>query len=94
MVRGLTTGQALVDWQPRWSIPSSAEGATLKTGESSTAAIEAVDHDGKVLDKENYPSLGPILDTLREKYGDSTGGSPGIETWIGPADEQLPTPPC
>ncbi|WP_405663485.1 penicillin-binding transpeptidase domain-containing protein [Streptomyces sp. NBC_01166] len=90
VVRGLTTGKALVDWQPAVIHPQLTEGASLKTGESSSAAIEAVDHDGKVLDKETYPSLGPILDSLREKYGDRTGGSPGIETWIEPADEQLP----
>ncbi|MEU0130073.1 penicillin-binding transpeptidase domain-containing protein [Streptomyces sp. NPDC006289] len=90
VVRGLTTGKALVDWQPTVIHPQLTEGAVLKTGESSTAAIEAVDHDGKVLDKEDYPSLGPVLDTLREKYGDTTGGSPGIETWVEPADEQLP----
>ncbi|MFE6038454.1 penicillin-binding transpeptidase domain-containing protein [Streptomyces sp. NPDC056452] len=90
VVRGLTTGKALVDWLPTVIHPQLTEGASLKTGESSTAAIEAVDHNGKVLDKEKYPSLGPILDSLREKYGDSTGGSPGIETWIEPADAQLP----
>lgn len=90
VVRGLTTGKALVDWQPTVIHPQLTEGATLRTGESSTAAIEAVDHNGKVLDKETYPSLGPILDSLREKYGDKAGGSPGIETWIEPADEQLP----
>ncbi|MFE9726515.1 penicillin-binding transpeptidase domain-containing protein [Streptomyces sp. NPDC005794] len=90
VVRGLTTGKALVDWQPTVIHPQLTEGASLRTGESSTAAIEAVDHNGKVLDKETYPSLGPILDSLREKYGDTAGGSPGIETWIEPADEQLP----
>ncbi|MFI2783385.1 penicillin-binding transpeptidase domain-containing protein [Streptomyces sp. ALB3] len=90
VVRGLTTGKALVDWQPTVIHPQLTEGATLRTGESSTAAIEAVDHDGKVLDKETYPSLGPILDSLREKYGDKAGGTPGVETWIEPADEQLP----
>ncbi|MFF5726602.1 penicillin-binding transpeptidase domain-containing protein [[Kitasatospora] papulosa] len=84
VVRGLTSGKALVDWQPTVIHPQLTDGAVLKTGESSTAAIEAVDHDGRVLDKETYPSLGPILDSLREKYGDSTGGSPGIETWIEP----------
>ncbi|MEU1216952.1 penicillin-binding transpeptidase domain-containing protein [Streptomyces sp. NPDC005791] len=90
VVRGLTTGKALVDWQPAIIHPQLTEGAVLRTGKSSTATIEAVDHDGKVLDKETYPSLGPILDSLREKYGDKAGGSPGIETWIEPADEQLP----
>ncbi|MEU5715434.1 penicillin-binding transpeptidase domain-containing protein [Streptomyces sp. NPDC020403] len=89
VVRGLTTGKALVDWQPAVVHPRLTEGATLRTGESSTAAIEAVDRHGTVLDKETYPSLGPVLDTLRKKYGDSAGGSPGVETWIEPADEQL-----
>ncbi|WP_405390299.1 penicillin-binding transpeptidase domain-containing protein [Streptomyces sp. NBC_01102] len=90
VVRGLTTGKALVDWQPTVIHPELTEGATLRTGESSTAAIEAVDRNGKVLDKETYPSLGPILDTLRKRYGAEAGGSPGIETWIEPADEVLP----
>ncbi|MFJ6611068.1 penicillin-binding transpeptidase domain-containing protein [Streptomyces sp. NPDC091289] len=90
VVRGLTTGKALVDWAPTVVHPQLTEGATLKTGESSTPTIEAVDHNGTVLTKEKYPSLGPILDTLREKYGASAGGSPGIETWIEPADEAQP----
>ncbi|NDZ56851.1 penicillin-binding protein [Streptomyces anulatus] len=90
VVRGLTTGKALVDWAPTVVHPQLTEGATLRTGESSTPTIEAVDRNGKVLTKEEYPSLGPILDTLREKYGESAGGSPGVETWIEPADETQP----
>ncbi|MYX72859.1 penicillin-binding transpeptidase domain-containing protein [Streptomyces sp. SID3915] len=91
VVRGLTTGKALVDWDPAVIHPELTEGAVLKTGESSTAAIEAVDRNGTVLDKETYPSLGTILDSLREKYGSTTGGSPGVETWIEPADGQPDT---
>ncbi|MFE2293326.1 penicillin-binding transpeptidase domain-containing protein [Streptomyces sp. NPDC059452] len=90
VVRGLTTGKALVDWEPTVVHPQLTKGATLKTGESSTAQIEAVDHKGAVLTKEKYPSLGPILDTLRQKYGEVSGGSPGIETWIEAADEGQP----
>ncbi|NED29579.1 penicillin-binding transpeptidase domain-containing protein, partial [Streptomyces anulatus] len=90
VVRGLTTGKALVDWAPTVVHPQLTEGATLRTGESSTPTIEAVDRNGKALTKEEYPSLGPILDTLREKYGESAGGSPGVETWIEPADETQP----
>lgn len=90
VVRGLTTGKALVDWAPTVVHPQLTEGATLKTGESSTPAIEAVDRNGTVLTKEKYPSLGPILDTLRQKYGETSGGSAGIETWIEPADESQP----
>ncbi|MER7036153.1 penicillin-binding transpeptidase domain-containing protein, partial [Streptomyces albidoflavus] len=57
---------------------------------SSAASIEAVDRDGTVLDKKTYPSLGPVLDSLREKYGDTVGGSPGIETWIESDDADKP----
>ncbi|MFD5640884.1 penicillin-binding protein, partial [Streptomyces anulatus] len=43
VVRGLTTGKALVDWAPTIVHPQLTEGATLRTGEASTPTIEAVD---------------------------------------------------
>lgn len=82
VVRGKTTGRALVDWQPSVVHPELKTGDTFVTGESASPAIEAVDRNGTVLTKEKYPSLGPILDELRSKYGDQAGGSPGIELAI------------
>jgi len=82
VVRGKTTGRALVDWQPSVIHPELKTGDTLVTGESASPAIEAVDRDGAVLTKEKYPSLGPILDELRDKYGAKAGGTPGIELSI------------
>jgi hypothetical protein len=83
VVRGVTTGRALVDWQPSVVHPGLKNmDDTLVTGESSAPPIEAVDRAGKVLTKEKYPSLGPILDELRGKYGDKAGGTPGIELAI------------
>lgn len=82
VVRGETTGKALVDWKPSVVHPELKDGDTLVTGESASPAIEAVDRNNVVLTKEKYPSLGPILDALREKYGDTAGGSPGIELSI------------
>ncbi|AKZ56251.1 Penicillin-binding protein [Streptomyces ambofaciens ATCC 23877] len=79
VVRGETTGRALVDWQPSVVHPALKAGDTLVTAESASPAIKAVDRDGAVLTKEKYPSLGPVLDTLREKYGDRAGGTPGVE---------------
>jgi hypothetical protein len=80
VVRGLTTGKALVDWQPSVVHPQlKAMDDTLVTGDSAAPPIEAVDRDGKVLTKEKYPSLGPILDELRAKYGEKAGGTPGVE---------------
>lgn len=35
-----------------------------------------------MLTKEKYPSLGPVLDTLRQKYGAQAGGTPGVELMV------------
>ncbi|MFD0315522.1 penicillin-binding transpeptidase domain-containing protein [Streptomyces flavalbus] len=96
VVRGETTGRALVDWQPSVVHPELKEGDLLVTGEAADPPIEAVDRDGTVLTKKKYPSLGPILDELRAKYGDTTGGTPGVElavrhTTSGAADTPLLT---
>ncbi|MFJ3304817.1 penicillin-binding transpeptidase domain-containing protein [Streptomyces sp. NPDC086549] len=82
VVRGETTHRALVDWQPSVVHPELRKGDTLVTGDSASPPIEAVDRDGNVLTKEKYPSLGPILDELRKRYGDKTGGRPGVELVI------------
>ncbi|MCX4575528.1 penicillin-binding transpeptidase domain-containing protein [Streptomyces sp. NBC_01571] len=82
VVRGRTTGKALVDWKPSVVHPDLKEGDTLVTGESASPPIEAVDRNNVVLTKEKYPSLGPILDALREKYGDDAGGTAGVELAI------------
>ncbi|MCF2435503.1 hypothetical protein LV779_16605 [Streptomyces thinghirensis] len=76
VVRGETSGRALVDWEPSVVHPQLKDGDTLVTEESSTPQIQAVGRDGTVLTKEKYPSLGPVLDTLRQKYGDKAGGTP------------------
>ncbi|MFF1923192.1 penicillin-binding transpeptidase domain-containing protein [Streptomyces sp. NPDC058221] len=86
VVRGLTTGNALVDWKPSVIHPDLGKGESLETGEASTASIEAVDRNGQVLTKEKYPSLGGILDELRKKYGEKAGGTVGVETWINSAN--------
>ncbi|QFZ75855.1 penicillin-binding protein [Streptomyces fagopyri] len=87
VVRGQTTGKALVDWKPSVVHPDLKEGDTLVTGESASPPIEAVDRNNVVLAKDKYPSLGPILDALREKYGDDAGGTAGIELAIHHASE-------
>ncbi|WP_199548054.1 penicillin-binding transpeptidase domain-containing protein [Streptomyces sp. N35] len=86
VVRGETTGRALVDWQPSVVHPLLKKDDTFEVGEADTPQIEAVDRDGKVLDRDKYPSLGPVLDQLRERYEDKAGGKPGIELWIERAD--------
>lgn len=87
VVRGVSTGRALVDWQPSVIHPELQRDDTLVTGESANPPIEAVDRNGTVLTEEKYPSLGPILDALRGQYGNKAGGTPGIELVIRHADE-------
>ncbi|PKV86209.1 penicillin-binding transpeptidase domain-containing protein [Streptomyces sp. TLI_146] len=82
VVRGVTTGKALVDWQPAVVHPKLKAGQKLVTGAAKNPEIEAVDHRGRVLTKEKYPSLGVVLDALRQKYGAKADGTPGVETWI------------
>ncbi|MYS90036.1 MULTISPECIES: penicillin-binding transpeptidase domain-containing protein [Streptomyces] len=79
VVRGLTSGRALVDWQPSVVHPQLKKDDTLVTEQSANPPIEAVGRDGSELTKEKYPSLGPVLDALRDKYGEQAGGTPGIE---------------
>ncbi|MEV5155959.1 penicillin-binding transpeptidase domain-containing protein [Streptomyces werraensis] len=92
VVRGQTTGRALVDWKPAVVHPDLKDGDTLVTGESAQPPIEAVDRDGTVLTREKYPSLGPVLDTLRQKYGDKAGGSPAVELSIRHTTDEADTP--
>jgi hypothetical protein len=81
VVRGKTTGKALVDWLPTVIHPELKQGETLRTGEAQNPPIKAVDRNGTELTKEKYPSLGTVLDALRERYGDQAGGEPGVEVW-------------
>lgn len=82
VVRGQTTHRPLVDWRPAIVHPRLKKGDTLVTGKSKSPAVEAVDRNGKALTKDKYPSLGPILDELRARYGDKAGGTPGVELAI------------
>jgi hypothetical protein len=93
VVRGVTTGRALVDWKPSVVHPELKEGDTLVTAESASPPIEAVGRDGGVLTKEKYPSLGPVLDTLRAKYGDKAGGRPGVELVVRHTAQEAPDTP-
>ncbi len=94
VVRGETTGRALVDWQHSVVYPELKTGDTFVTGESESPAIEAVDRNGSVLTKEKYPSLGPILDELRAKYGAKAGGTPASSWRSSTPSRTPPTPRC
>jgi hypothetical protein len=79
VVRRESDGKPLVDWHSSVVHPDLKDGDTLVTGESGTPPVTALDRDGGKLTAARYPSLGTVLDGLREKYGKTAGGRAGIE---------------
>ncbi|MEV5340292.1 penicillin-binding transpeptidase domain-containing protein [Streptomyces sp. NPDC052676] len=79
VVRRASDGEPRVGWSPAVVHPDLREGDTLVTGEAGTPPVKALDRDGGELTAEKYPSLEPVLDGLREKYGKKAGGTAGVE---------------
>ncbi|MEV7521683.1 penicillin-binding transpeptidase domain-containing protein [Streptomyces sp. NPDC091371] len=90
VVRGLTTGKALVDWKPSVIHPQLQKDEKLRGGSPATPPVKALDRNGKELTAEQYPSLRAILDDLRKTYGEKAGGTRGAEVWIEPAAQDAP----
>ncbi|MEV6115709.1 penicillin-binding transpeptidase domain-containing protein [Streptomyces sp. NPDC052109] len=90
VVRRASDGKPLVDWHSSVVHPDLKDGDTLVTGESGTPPIRALDRNGGELTAAKYPSLGTVLDGLREKYGKTAGGKAGIELRVvrGKASQQ------
>ncbi|MFJ5268327.1 penicillin-binding transpeptidase domain-containing protein [Streptomyces sp. NPDC088358] len=79
VARRAEDGVALVDWKPSVVHPDLQDGDRLVTGAAGTPPITALDRAGGELTTAKYPSLGTVLDGLREKYGKTAGGTAGIE---------------
>ncbi|MFF4140692.1 penicillin-binding transpeptidase domain-containing protein [Streptomyces sp. NPDC001698] len=79
VVRGGADGKPVVDWHSSVVHPELKDGDTLVTGEAGTPPVKALDRGGDEMTTTKYPSLGPVLDGLREKYGETAGGSAGVE---------------
>lgn len=92
VVRAKKDGEPVVDWRPSVVHPELAEGDRLVTGEAGTPPVKALDRDGGELTTKKYPSLGSVLDGLREKYGKKAGGKAGVELRIVRADPERTGP--
>ncbi|QOV37807.1 penicillin-binding protein [Streptomyces ferrugineus] len=82
VVRRAEDGKPLVGWHSAVVHPDLKDGDTLVTGESGTPPVKALDRDGGELTEKEYPSLGSVLDSLREKYGEKAGGKAGVELQV------------
>ncbi|WP_432170033.1 penicillin-binding transpeptidase domain-containing protein [Streptomyces sp. 1222.5] len=79
VVRRKSDGRPMVQWHSSVVHPDLKDGDKLVTGESGTPPVTALDRDGGKLTDTEYPSLGVVLDGLREKYGKTAGGRAGVE---------------
>ncbi|MGW2822233.1 penicillin-binding transpeptidase domain-containing protein [Streptomyces sp. NPDC001443] len=79
VVRRASDGKPLVGWHASVVHPDLQDGDTLVTDDSDTPPVTALDRNGGEITTAKYPSLGPVLDGLREKYGKIAGGRAGIE---------------
>jgi hypothetical protein len=79
VVRRAADGAPVVDWHAGVVHPDLRDGDTLVTGEAGTPPVQALDRHGGKLTAAKYPSLGTVLDGLREKYGKKAGGKAGVE---------------
>ncbi|MFE5816485.1 penicillin-binding transpeptidase domain-containing protein [Streptomyces sp. NPDC056479] len=82
VVRRAEDGKPLVEWHSAVVHPDLKDGDTLVTGASGTPPVKALDRDGGELTEKEYPSLGSVLDSLREKYGEKAGGKAGVELQV------------
>ncbi|MGQ4515149.1 penicillin-binding transpeptidase domain-containing protein [Streptomyces sp. DW26H14] len=87
VVRGRTTGRAEVGWSPTVVHPDLTATTTLVTDKAAAPPVEALDRDGGTLDAARYPSLGPVLDALRARYGKQAGGSPDVTLRVQERDD-------
>ncbi|MFF1344286.1 NTF2-like N-terminal transpeptidase domain-containing protein, partial [Streptomyces sp. NPDC058290] len=90
VVRGVTSGKPLVDWQASVIHPQLQKDEKLRAGAPAAPPVKAVDRNGEELSAEKYPSLRPVLDQLRQTYGGKVGGKSGAELWIEPAAQDAP----
>ncbi|GGN16488.1 penicillin-binding transpeptidase domain-containing protein [Streptomyces fuscichromogenes] len=79
VIRRTSDGKPVVNWHAAVVHPDLADGDTLVTGASGTPPIKALDRDGGEITTAKYPSLGSVLDGLREKFGKKAGGKAGVE---------------
>ncbi|MFF4491126.1 penicillin-binding transpeptidase domain-containing protein [Streptomyces sp. NPDC001544] len=79
VVRRASDGKPLVDWHASVVHPDLEDGDRLVTGESGTPPVKALDRDGGEVTAARFPSLGTVLDGLREKFGKVAGGKAGVE---------------
>ena len=82
IVRDKKTGEPVVGWRPSVLHPKLKDGQTIRTDESGTPPVKAVDRDGAPLSKAEHPTLAGVLADVGKRYGDKTEGSSGVQTRI------------
>jgi cell division protein FtsI/penicillin-binding protein 2 len=75
-----------VAWRPSVLHPDLKDDERLVTGATGRTPVTALDRDGGTLTTASYASLGPVLESLADKYGEKSGGTPAVALRAVPAD--------
>ncbi|WP_062216516.1 penicillin-binding transpeptidase domain-containing protein [Streptomyces sp. NBRC 109706] len=82
-------GDPVVDWTPAVLHPDLAEGQTLRIGPlGDSPPVEVLANDGQELTAAEFPGLVPLIEELRERYAEASGGSPGSAVLITDAEDE------
>ncbi|MER5885899.1 penicillin-binding transpeptidase domain-containing protein [Streptomyces sp. NPDC001941] len=79
VVRRAGDGEPVVHWTPQVLHPMLGPGRQLAVRETGTAPVVALGRDGHPLDTRAFPSLVPVVEGLRQSFGKTVGGRPGVE---------------
>ncbi|MFD8568863.1 penicillin-binding transpeptidase domain-containing protein [Streptomyces sp. NPDC059639] len=93
VVRRAGDGVPVVDWRAAVLHPRLGDGARFEARETSPARVDASDRAGRPLDPRAFPSLASVVDGLRQGYGGSAGGRPGVELRTAPGGQVLASVP-
>ncbi|GAA3884941.1 penicillin-binding transpeptidase domain-containing protein [Streptomyces sedi] len=87
VVRDEESGEVLVDWAPAVVHPLLTEGQSLQIGpRGELPPVEVLAEDGSELTAEEYPGLVPVLNEMRERYAEESGGDAGSAVVIADAE--------
>jgi hypothetical protein len=74
-------GEPVVDWRPEVRHPRLTEGRTVELGPPDgpgAVPVRVLDSSGEELTAEDHPTLAGLLDQLRERYAEESGGAAGV----------------
>lgn len=94
VVRGLTSGKPLVDWQPSVIHPQLQKDEKLRAGAPANPPVKAVDRNGEELTAEKYPRCARSWTSCARPTATRRAASPGPRCGSSRSPRRRPSGPC